>query len=263
MSLRDNIAIVTGSTQGLGESIARRLIRDSLRGLVICGRNKDNGARLSKEFSDLGCETIFVPADLAEVEDCRRIAAVAEDRFTKVDILVNCAGVTDRGSILDTTQDVFDRIFAINTRAPFFLMQYVAKNMIANKISGRMLNIISMSSHGGQPFLAAYSASKGALVTLTKNAAFSLMRYHIRVNGLNMGWADTPAEHKIQKEYHNAGDSWLEDAEKEQPFGRLIKPDEVAEVVAFLVSAKSGMMTGTIIDYDQSVHGANYAPPRP
>lgn len=263
MCLGDNIAIVTGSTQGLGESIARRLIRDKLKGLVICGRNKVNGMRLSTEFNDVGCDTVYVQADLTKVEDCRKIAATAEERFVKVDILVNCAGVTDRGNLLDTTQDVYDRIFAINTRAPFFLMQFVAKNMIANKTAGRILNIISMSSYGGQPFLAAYSASKGALVTLTKNAAFALMRYHIRVNGLNLGWADTPGEHEVQKKYHNAQDNWLDKVEKDQPFGRLIKPDEVAEVAAFLVSTRSGMMSGAIIDYDQSVHGANYAPPRP
>ncbi|MCG8604516.1 SDR family oxidoreductase [bacterium] len=263
MKFQEKVAIVTGSTQGLGESISRRLIEAGLRGLIICGRNQLNGTRLSEEFNSLGCDTVYVQTDLVSVDDCRELLAVAEDKFPRVDILVNSAGVTDRGSILDTPEDVYDRIFAINTRAPFFLTQFVAKNMIANKTAGSILNIISMSSYGGQPFLAPYSASKGALVTLTKNVAFALMRYHIRVNGLNMGWADTPAEDKIQKEFHGAGDNWLQEAEKNQPFGRLIKPEEVAEVVAFLVSSDSGMMTGAIIDYDQSVHGANYAPPRP
>lgn len=263
MSVQDKIAIITGSTQGLGESIARRLIKDGLKGLVICGRNKANGARLSEEFNGMGCDTVYVQADLAELNDCRKIVAVAEERYAKVDILVNSAGVTDRGGLLETTPELFDRVFAINTRAPFFLMQDVAKIMIAKKTPGTILNIISMSSYGGQPFLATYSASKGALVTLTKNTAFALMRNHIRVNGLNLGWADTPGEDQIQREYHNAAENWLEEVEKDQPFGRLIKPDEVAEVAAFLLSSKSGMMTGAIIDYDQSVDGANYSPPRP
>jgi NAD(P)-dependent dehydrogenase (short-subunit alcohol dehydrogenase family) len=263
LNFQEKIAIITGSTQGLGESISRRLIEDGLLGLVICGRNQISGTRLCEEFNSLGCDTVYVQADLSSFDDCRKVVVAAEERYAKVDILVNSAGVTDRGSILETSEDVYDRIFAINTRAPFFLMQFVAKNMIANKAAGTILNIISMSSYGGQPFLAPYSASKGALVTLTKNAAFALMRHHIRVNGLNMGWADTPAEDKIQKECHGADDNWLREAEKDQPFGRLIKPDEVAEVVAFLVSSDSGMMTGAIIDYDQSVNGANYAPPRP
>jgi NAD(P)-dependent dehydrogenase (short-subunit alcohol dehydrogenase family) len=112
-----------------------------------------------------------------------------------------------------------------------------------------------MTSHGGQSFLTAYAASKGALVTLTKNVAFSVMRNRIRVNGLNIGWMDTPHEHDIQRQYHDAGENWLASAEQAQPFGRLLKPDEVARGVAFLLSEESGMMTGAVIDFDQSVVG--------
>lgn len=261
--MKNKVAVVTGSTQGLGESIARKLLANGLGGLVICGRSKAHGERLSSEFNGLGCDTIYVECDLAKIEDCERVVRSTEKKFNKADILVNSAGVTDRGTLLETTPELYDHIFAINTRAPFFLMQGIAKLMINKKISGTMLNIISMSSYGGQPFLAAYSASKGALLTLTKNTAFALMRHHIRVNGLNLGWTDTPGEHAIQKKYHGAHDNWLEEIEKTQPFGRLIKPDEVAEVAAFLLSNKSGLMTGTIIDFDQSVDGANNLPPRP
>lgn len=261
--MKDKVAIVTGSTQGLGESIARRLISEGLGGLVICGRTQTNGLRLSDEFNRLGCETIYVECDLAKIEDCQKLINAAASKFIGISMLVNCAGITDRGTLLDTSPELFDRLFAVNTRAPFFLMQGFANIMIANKIAGSIVNIISMSSYGGQPFLAAYSASKGALVTLTKNTAFALMRQHIRVNGINLGWTDTPGEHTIQKKYHGAQDNWLVDVEKQQPFGRIIKPKEVAELVAFLLSNKSGLMTGAIIDYDQSVDGANYLPPRP
>lgn len=261
--MRDKIAVITGSTQGLGESIARKLIADGLHGLVICGRNTENGNRLEEEFNELGCKTIYVQTDLANIADCQKIVDVASREFDQVDILVNSAGTTERGSLLETTPELFDHIFAVNTRAPFFLMQGIAKIMLANKTPGTMLNIISMSSHGGQPFIAAYSGSKAALVALTKNAAFALMRHHIRVNGLNIGWMDSPGEHFIQKKHHNADDTWLEEAEKKQPFGRLIKPAEVAEVAAFIVSDKSGMLTGAIIDYDQSVLGTYNSPPQP
>ncbi|MGB8928225.1 MAG: SDR family oxidoreductase, partial [Pantoea agglomerans] len=101
----------------------------------------------------------------------------------------------------------------------------------------------------------AYAASKGALVTLTKNVAFSAMRNRIRVNGLNIGWMDTPHEHDIQRHYHNAEENWLTKAEHAQPFGRLLKSTEVARAVAFLLSGESGMMTGAVIDFDQSVVG--------
>lgn len=261
--MKNKVAVVTGSTQGLGESIARKLIASGLSGLVICGRNKTNGERLESELNEIGCDTIYIQCDLAKIEDCERLISVTAKKFNKVDILVNSAAITDRGTLLETTPELYDRIFAINTRAPFFLMQGIAKLMISKKNPGTMLNIISMSSYGGQPFLAAYSASKGALKTLTKNTAFALMRHHIRVNGLNLGWTDTPGEHAIQKKYHGAHDNWLEDVEKEQPFGRLIKADEIAELAVFLLSNRSGLMTGAIIDFDQSVDGANYIPPRP
>ena len=110
--------------------------------------------------------------------------------------------LTDRGTILDTSPELFDRMFAVNVRAPFFLMQDAAKIMRREKIPGAIVNILSMSGHGGQPFISAYSGSKGALATLTKNIAFSLMPDHIRVNGLNIGWMDTPGEHAIQMRYH-------------------------------------------------------------
>ena len=161
----------------------------------------------------------------------------------------------ERGTILDTTPDLFDRIMAVNVRAPFFLMQGAIQTMIDRGIAGSILNILSMSSHGGQPFLSPYSASKGALATLTRNVARAVLKHCIRVNGLNLGWMDSPAEHAIQKRFHAAADDWLQRAEKEQPFGRLLKPAEVAGVAAFLLSDRSGLMTGSIIDFDQNVIG--------
>ena len=119
-----------------------------------------------------------------------------------------------------------------------------------------MVNIITMSSHGGQPFLAGYSASKGALAVLTKNAAHALRAERIRVNGLNIGWADTPNEHVVQTQVMGLDADWLAEAEAQQPFGQLIKPTEVAELVVFMLSPASGIMTGSVIDYDQNVMGA-------
>ena len=129
-------------------------------------------------------------------------------------------------------------MFAINVRAPFFLMQDALKVMKREAIEGSIINIISMSGHGGQSFITAYCASKGALITLTKNVAYSVMNHRIRVNGLTIGWMDTPGEDRIMKTYHGAEDGWLDEAEKGRPFGRLLKPDEVARAVAFLASAR-------------------------
>ncbi len=250
------VAVITGGTQGLGETTARLFAARGAAGLVICGRNAERGAAVAAELSDIGCRTVYVQADLASLDDCRRIVAGADAAFGRVDVLANIAAITDRGTILDTSPEQFERMMAINLRAPFFLMQDAARIMRRERIAGTIVNILSMSAHGGQPFLSAYSTSKGALLTLTRNTAYALMPDHIRVNGLAIGWMDTPGEHAIQTGFHGAAADWLERVEREQPFGRLIKTDEVARAISYLGGAESGLMTGAILDFDQSVLGA-------
>jgi len=261
--LANTVAVVTGGTQGLGEAIARLFAERGAAGLVICGRNAERGQAVARDLTGQGCRTEFVSADLASMEDTRRIVAKADEAFGRVDALVNAAGMTDRGTIFDTSPELFDRMFAVNVRAPFFLMQDAATIMRRERIEGTMVNILSMSAHGGQPFITAYCGSKGALATLTKNAAFSLMPWRIRVNGLNIGWMNTPGEDRIMRTYHDAEDGWLDKAAAAQPFGRLLDPTEVARAVAFLASRESGMMTGSIIDFDQSVLGCYESAPHP
>ena len=261
--LDGRVAIVTGSTQGLGEAIAQMFAERGAKGLVICGRNADKGRRVAEKLKALGCPTEYVQADLGNVEHCRSVVAAADAKFGRVDTLVNAAALTDRGSVWDTSPELWDRIFAVNVRGPFFLMQESAKIMRREQSRGTIVNILSMSSHGGQPFITAYCASKGALLTLTKNVAFSLLRQGIRVNGLNIGWMDTPGEDRIMRQYHGAKDGWKETAEAGLPLGRLVKVDEVARAVAYLSSDESGLMTGSIIDFDQSVVGCYEAAPQP
>ena len=262
-SLAGKVAVVTGGTQGLGEAIAREFAARGLAGLVICGRQAKLGESVAKEISAAGCRTVFVKADLEKVADAQAVVAAADKAFGRVDILVNAAGVTDRGNIFDTSPDLFDRIVAVNVRAPFFLMQEAAKIMKREKIAGSIINIQSMSANGGQAFLTPYSMSKGALATLTRNVGHALVRHRIRVNGLNIGWMDTPGEDRIMKTYHAADPDWLKKAEAGRPFGRLLKPAEVARAVAYLSSEESGLMTGSIIDFDQQVLGAANSTPEP
>lgn len=247
--------VVTGSTQGLGAAVAGLLAARGAAGLVLCGRSQDKGQAQADRLTNMGCPSWFVPADLERTEDCQAIIDEAERRFGTLHGLANCAGMSDRGGILDTSPELFDRIFAVNVRAPFFLMQAAIKLMIRTGTAGSIANIITMTSHGGQSFLTPYASSKGALATLTKNVAYSAMRNRIRVNGLNIGWMDSPHEHEIQRQYHGADDDWLARVEQAQPFGRLLKPEEVARALAFMLSDESGMMTGAIIDFDQGVIG--------
>ncbi len=260
--LEGKIAVITGGTQGLGEATARLFVERGAAGIVVCGRNAQRGQRIANELSAT-CQTIFVRADLTRVDDCRNVIAQADHAFGRIDILVNAAGATERGTILDTSPELFDFLFAINTRAPFILMQESAKIMRREKIPGAIVNVLSMASYGGQPFIIAYSGAKAALAAMTKNAAYSLMPDQIRVNGLNIGWMDTPGEDHTQKRFHNADADWLARAEAAQPFKRLLKPREVAQAIAFLASDESGMMTGSLIDFDQSVNGCYDSPPHP
>jgi NAD(P)-dependent dehydrogenase (short-subunit alcohol dehydrogenase family) len=256
LALDGKIAVVTGSTQGLGEAIARMFAARGVTGLVIAGRNAANGARVKTDLEKQGVKTVYVEADLSRIDDVRKLVAACDKEFGRIDALVNSAAITDRGSIWDTSPELYDRMFAINVRAPFFLMQDALRLMKKSRTRGTIVNILSMSAHGGQSFITAYCASKGALATLTRNVAMSVMNYRIRVNGLNIGWMDTPGEDRIMKTYHAAADGWLKKAEEGRPFGRLLKPEEVARAAAYLSSAESGLMTGSIIDFDQQVLGA-------
>ena len=118
----------------------------------------------------------------------------------------------------------------------------------------------STSGHGGQSKISAYSISKGALATMTRNLAFALMRHGIRVNQVNPGWMETESEHHTQMEQDGAPENWLELAAPHRPLGRLVQPWEVANAIAFCLSPDSGLMTGNLIDVDQSVQGAGDPP---
>lgn len=260
--LAGKVAIVTGGTQGLGETIARLFVARGAEAIVVAGRNRERGEKVRAELEGLGAKAVFVPADLADLDQVRAIVPRCEEAFGRVDCLVNAAALTDRGTILDTSPELFDRMYAVNVRAPFFLIQDAAKLMRRTRTGGTIVNILSTSAYGGQHFLAAYSSSKGALAILTRNVAYALMRDGIRVNGLNIGWMNTPGEHAIQASAHAAPPDWLEQAGAGLPLGRLLEPGEVARAVAFLASAESMPMSGALVDFDQSVQGAG-DPPRP
>ena len=261
--LAGKVAVVTGGTQGLGEAIARLFNERGAAGIVICGRNRENGERVQAALAAAATGAVFVEADLAKVADVRAVINAADKAFGRIDVLVNAAGLTDRGDILDTSEERYDELFDVNVKAPFFLIQGAARIMVREKIAGSIINIQSMSAHGGQPFLSAYSTSKGALATLTRNVAHSLVRHRIRVNGLNIGWMHTPGEERVMRHYHGASDGWLEEAVKGRPFGRLIDPREVARACVWLASDESGLMTGANIDFDQTVTGVSADPLAP
>lgn len=256
------VLVVTGGTQGLGEAITRRLAEAEPLGIVVSGRNSERGKHIAHEISQNGVRAVFVPADLANINECRAVIAMAKDAFGRLDGLINAAGLTARSNILETTPELFDQMLAVNLRGPFFLMQEAIRLMRSSSNQGTIVNILSAAIHGGPPNLVAYAASKAALASVTRNTAYAVLPDRIRVNAVAPGWIDTPGENMVQRAQGRAED-WQLEAGQHLPFGRLISPEEIAELVAFLSSARSGLMTGAIIDYDQKIAGAQAQPPAP
>ena len=255
-SLAGKVVLITGGAQGLGEATARLAHERGAAGLVLVDRNRELGEAVAADLDREGCQAVFVAADLADADQCLAAIAAADEAFGVVHGVVNAAAVTDRGTVWDTTVELWDVLLDVNVRAPFLLMQGAAKIMRREGVPGSMITIGSTTGYGGQPFLTPYAVSKGALATMTRNLAYALMRHHIRVNQVSLGWMDTPAEDRMQRLYHGAGDDWLQRAEAAQPYGRLLKPIEIARVFCFLLSDESGVMSGSILDVAQSVLGA-------
>jgi len=252
--LDDKVVLVNGGSQGVGAAIARAAVREGAV-VAVTGRRPEPGEALVGELSAAGGKAMFIRADLSDAEQARHAVGDVVAAYGRVDCLVNSAGLTSRGSLLDTTPELFDQHIAINLKAPFFAMQAAVADMVARKAPGTIVNIITTSAHGGQPFLAPYVASKAGLIGLTRNAAHAHRWDRIRINGLNIGWTATEGEDATQKTFHDAGDDWREEAAAKLPMGKLGQPDEIADFVVFLLSDRSGVVTGSVIDWDQNVLG--------
>lgn len=243
--------LIAGGTQGVGKGIALYLAKQGVATLIVCGRNIEDGNETVRLIKKIGVDAYYVQADLSIISGCRIVYEFCANHFHSLNGLVYAAGIMDRGSIETTTEEGWDKIFNTNARGAFFLIQMLLPLLRKTDFSS-IVTICSFSSFCGRPNLIAYNASKAALVTLTRSLANALKKEKIRVNGINLGWTDTPNERKIQKSLGNT-DNWLEEMGKSQPFGRLIQPQDVAYLVEFLLSQRSMMMTGSIVDFHQNV----------
>jgi NAD(P)-dependent dehydrogenase (short-subunit alcohol dehydrogenase family) len=248
-------ALITGGAQGVGLSVARQLIAEGCTGLVLLGRSAEKGKAAVAELEKRGAEAIFVSVDLADPAACLAAVETGLKRFGSLNALVNAAASAARGSLVETTPAMFDAMFATNVRGPFFLMQGLVKHLLATNQPGSIVNVLSVNVHGGQSFLSSYSASKGALATLTKNVANAYRGNRIRCNAVLPGWMDTPGEAETQKKYHGAGPDWLAKAEAAAPMGQLAKTHQRSWLITSMLSPDSGIKTGAMDDYDQNVPG--------
>jgi NAD(P)-dependent dehydrogenase (short-subunit alcohol dehydrogenase family) len=248
-------AVITGGSQGLGFAVAKRLAEEGAKSIVISGRNAEKGNAAAQKLKAMGTEALFVQAELSKSEDCTRLIATALEKFGSVNALVNSAAETSRGTLLDTSLETWQKHFDTNARGPFLTMQGVVKHLVDSGRPGSIVNILSMVIYVGQSYLTPYSASKAALANLTRNTANAFATKRIRCNGVCVGWMDTPHEDEIQRQFHDRPEGWQKEVEAQQPMGQLVKPDQVAGLVTYMLSPESGVMTGALVDYDQNVAG--------
>ncbi len=252
LGLSDKVILVTGAASGIGLAVARLAAAEDVGALVLTDRDATG---CEKAAAELGQCASFVVADLSDAAAPAAIARAAKDRLGRIDGLVNAAGLTTRASVLTGTPAIWDQLFAVNARAAFFLMQEAVADMTARRAAGSIVNILSMNAHCGTPELAIYSATKGAMATLTRNAARAHMADRIRVNAINLGWIGTPAEHHMQSVVLGRGPGWLAEEEAAMPLGRLVTADEAARLAVFLLGDASVPMSGSIVDFEQKVAG--------
>ena len=252
--LDDKVVLIHGGTQGVGAAAAQAAGRQGAT-VAVTGRRADVGAAFVGDLERDAVAAMYVQTDVADVGQIHRATSETIDRYGRIDCLVNAAGLTTRGTLLDTTPELFDAHVAINLRGPFFAMQAVIAHLRQRRAAGAIVNIISISEHAGQPYLAPYVAAKAGLAGLTRNVAHAHRWDRIRVNGLDIGWTDTEGEDAVQRRFHGADDQWRQRAAESLPMGRLGRADEIADFVVFLLSDRSGVVTGSVIDWDQQVVG--------
>jgi len=247
MRLAEKVIIVTGSTTGIGKAIAQRCVLEGAS-VVIHGLEKDLGQAL--------CRSIGPDKSLLHIQDLEEDSAPAAlveqalRRFGKLDAIVNNAAWVVSSNIDNTTPDFLRKVININTVAPLALIRAALPAL--RKTHGTVLNIGSVNAWSGEPNLLAYSISKGALLTLTRNLGDVLFRDDgVRVNQINPGWVLTEKEFQ-RKEEQGLEHDWYRDLSPfHAPAGRLLKPDEIAAAAVYWLSDESGPVSGQVVDLEQ------------
>lgn len=247
----DKVAVVTGSTSGIGKRVAQRLAREGAK-VVVSGRRAELGAEVVESITASGGAATYVRCDLADPDSCRGLIDATIAAYGRVDVLANVAAIFPRGTLDNTTVELWDRIFATNVRGVFLLVQRAVPHM-RRQGGGAIVNVGSVNAYIGGTGLMAYAASKGALMTLSKNLARGLAKDRIRVNLVNPGWVLTEGERVVQQEQEGRAEDWPETVGKNKPWGRILLPEEVAGAICYLASDESIPTTGSVLTFEQEV----------
>lgn len=245
MKLRNKVALVTGSSQGIGLGIARRLAEEGADVVINSRKHDEQAQEAVDQIRALGRRTCFIAADVGSVADCQRLVREAIEQMGRLDILVNNAGIQAHAAFLEADEEDFDNVLSVNLRGPFFLSQAFARHLRETARGGCIINNSSVHEELPFPNFSSYCASKGGLKMLMRNLAIELAPLGITVNNVAPGAIETP----INSELLNQPDK-LASLLGNIPAGRLGQPRDVAGAVAFLASEDAGYVTGTTLTVD-------------
>jgi len=249
--LKDKIAVITGAASGIGEAVARRYLDEGAKLVIVDVKDEQE---LSQRFADASDRVLALRADVTRREDIERIVASAVERFGGIDILFNNAALFDMRPILDESWDVYDRLFAVNVKGMFFLMQAVAARMVEQGRGGKIINMSSQAGRRGEALVAHYCATKAAVISYTQSAALALAKERINVNGIAPGVVDTPMWEQVDALFARYENRPLGEKKRivgeEVPLGRMGVPADLTGAALFLASADSDYITAQTLNVD-------------
>ena len=248
MNLTGKTAIVTGGNSGIGLAIVVELAKQGANIVIDYVVHPETAVTLEKQLLALGEKAIAVQADVSKTADLQKLVDAAVQNFGRLDIIVNNAGVETRTSVLDTTEEQYQRVLDINLKSAFFGTQIAAKQMIVQGGGGRIINITSVHEDWPMPGNTAYCLSKGGMRMLTRTAALELAPHNILVTAVGPGAVATPINTSTMKD-----PALLKKLDDAIPVGRMAQPEEIASVVAFLAGPGASYLTATTIFADGGI----------
>ena len=247
MQLSGKVAVITGAASGIGRATAILFAREGAA-LALADVNVDAGQRVSDEIVHAGGRAVFETVDVTLAADCRRLVERAIREFGRIDILFNNTGIIRRSTILELSEDDWDRVMAVNVKSIFLMSRQVIPIM-AKAGGGSIVNTASGWGLAGGPRAAVYCASKGAVVILTKAMAIDHGPQKIRVNCICPGDTDTGMLRSEAQQLGEPEDRFLAESAR-RPLGRIGKPEEIAQAALYLASEASSFVTGTALVVD-------------
>jgi len=245
MSLKGKVAIVTGGNSGIGAAIVLELAKQGATIVIDYVSHPEAAEEIEKKVLALGDQVFAVDADVSKIADLQNLIGSAVKKFGHVDIMVNNAGIETRTSILDTTEEQFEKVMAVNLKSAFFGTQIAAKQMIKQGKGGRIINITSVHEDWPMPNNTPYCLSKGGMRMLTRTAALELAKHNILIVGIGPGAVATPINLSTMN-----NKALLQELDAAIPLGRMAKPEEIASVVAFAAGDGANYITATTIFVD-------------